>query len=272
MPRASAHLAVNARVSVSPHFLRSSPVFETLRTLVALDAPGIRLHGVITEATTLNNRPAWTVKLDQLPDQPFPLLATSLRFEGQRPATRRTAPERTAAPALAQQESPDYMDDAVALPGEMVPLEDEEEELDLCWQEGEFTVDRRVASPSEAFSGRVALHLPAKKYASPAMYFLRFLPEVHIQQVVLPAINEHASTVIPNFLAITYADYLLWIALLVIMTVVRVDDHRAYWNRSDLPNLMTINFTEYMSMERFDLITKMHIFCRPDAARYVTAV
>lgn len=68
MSPASPYLAVNARISVSPRFLRSSPVYESLRTTVSLDAPGIKLFGVITRPTTISDRPACLVKLDQLPE------------------------------------------------------------------------------------------------------------------------------------------------------------------------------------------------------------
>lgn len=93
-PLASPYLAINTWVSVALRFLQSAGVYETPRTVVTVDAPGIRFFGVITEATSIGDRSAWS-KLDQLPDQPIPLLPTSLRFEGRRPATRRPAPETT---------------------------------------------------------------------------------------------------------------------------------------------------------------------------------
>lgn len=132
-----------------------------------------------------------------------------------------------------------------------------------------MTVDTREAHPNEAFAGRTVLHIPAKEYASKTMYFLRFIPEVHIQEIILPATNQHASTIIPNFKAISYPECLLWIALWIIMTVIRLDNHAAYWQRGAMAGILAINFSKYMSMERFDTITKMHIFCRPDATRLV---
>lgn len=112
MSPASPYLAVNARISVSPRFLRSLPVYESFRTTVSLDAPGIKLFGVITGPTTINDRPAWLVKLDQLPDQEISLLPTSFRFEGRRSATRRPAPSVTPAPTV-EAEDPDFMDNAM---------------------------------------------------------------------------------------------------------------------------------------------------------------
>lgn len=101
------------RVSFTRRFLRSSSVFESSRRVVAVDAPGIKLFGVITGPTTINNQPAWLIRLDQLPDQEVALLPTSLRFEGQRSAARRPAAATTPAPVAEQIEDPDYIDDAV---------------------------------------------------------------------------------------------------------------------------------------------------------------
>ncbi|KAL1931894.1 hypothetical protein VTP01DRAFT_8950 [Rhizomucor pusillus] len=79
MPPALPLLAVNARVSVAPRYLRTTPVYELLRSLVVLDAPRIRLHSVILQETVLDGKPAWTVKLDQLLDLPVDLLGISQR-------------------------------------------------------------------------------------------------------------------------------------------------------------------------------------------------
>ena len=98
-------------------------------------------------------------------------------------------------------------------------LEDEEENIDLLWREGRVEVDTRMSRPHEAFQDSTSLHLPSKEYASPAKYFLRFLPETHIREVVIPTINEHALTVIPTFNRVTYDEYLVWIALFVMMTI-----------------------------------------------------
>ncbi|KAL1928019.1 hypothetical protein VTP01DRAFT_3424 [Rhizomucor pusillus] len=192
MPLASPYLAINARVSVAPRFLRSAGVYETLRTIVTMDIS--------------------------------------------RPISRsRPAPETTVAAAANQEEDPDYMEDAL-------DRAEENEELE-------------------------ELNSAAKEYASKTRYFLRFIPEVHIQEIILPATNQHASTIIPNFKAISYPECLLWIALWIIMTVIRLDNHAAYWQRGAMAGILAINFSKYMSMERFDTITKMHIFCRPDATR-----
>ncbi|KAL1934603.1 hypothetical protein VTP01DRAFT_6785 [Rhizomucor pusillus] len=241
-PPASPLLAVNARVSVAPRYSRTTPVCEPLRRLVALEAPRIRLHGVILQETILDGRPAWTVKLDRLPDQPFNLLGACLRFEGRRTPGRRAPAGNVSVAAESGEEDPDHMDDALPLLGE--PLPDQEEEMDLCWQEGEITIDVRIVKPNEAFQGRAQLHISAKEYASPAMYFLRFIPEIHIQEVVIPAFNEHAVSVMANFEPVTYSEYLVWISLFILMMTVRVDNYKTYWHEGPLASLLRIDFRQ----------------------------
>lgn len=239
--------------------------------MVALVAPGMALDGVIVGETTLNGRDAWLVKLNVLPDQPFAIVDTSLPYRGSRQPRAEAAPPRSpvlpSTPVQEESEDPDFLEDAVAEPGEPGPMEEEVEEgtIDRTWREGRVEVDCRAAQPSAAFRGSTVLHLSAKEYASPAQYFLRFLPETHIQDVVLNAINEHAASVISNFVPVTYAEYLVWIALFVIMTTVRIDDHAAYWHRGNYPFYMSINFSDYMTMESFNIRTKMHVFVEPSA-------
>ncbi|KAL1934518.1 hypothetical protein VTP01DRAFT_6700 [Rhizomucor pusillus] len=189
--------------------------------------------GNIVAESSLNGRAAWSVKLDQLPDQLVSLLGTSLRFEGGRPAARSAPRSVTSRQESVQDVTIDLMENALPVPGEFGPGDNEEEELDLCWREGEVTVDVRSASPAEAYRGHCILHLSAKEFAFAAQYFLHFIPEAHIQEVVLPAINEHAASISALSKPITYAEYLIWIALFVIMTAVRVEDHDIYWHRGE---------------------------------------
>lgn len=270
MPAPSMYLAVNARISVTPHFLRTTSVFGRLRELETLDAPRSRVFGTITEPTMVHGRPAWMIKLDLLPDRPFALLPGCLRYEG--PRERQVAPEETTAEENQQEEiteDPDLLEDAVAVPGELGPeiddAEAEIETIDATWIQSNVDVDARQSRPLEAFHGHTLFHLPSKEHASPAQYFLRFLPEDHIQDVVLPAINHHAASCMNNFEEITYDEYLIWIALFVIMTTANLQDRSSYWHEGDSPFVLNINFSSYMSMKRFNFITEMHVYIRPDA-------
>ena len=121
-----------------------------------------------------------------------------------------------------------------------------------------------MSRPNEAFQGRTTLHLPANENASPDQYFLRFLPESHIEDVVLPVVNQHAVVVLTNFEPITYEEYLVWVALFVIMTTVRMENGAAYWHQGNGPFVVSADFSTDMSMQRVNLITDMHVFVMPN--------
>ncbi|ORE07660.1 hypothetical protein BCV72DRAFT_241069 [Rhizopus microsporus var. microsporus] len=59
---------------------------------------------------------------------------------------------------------------------------------------------------------------------------------------------------------ITFHEYLMWIALLTVMTVVRHGDRKAYWRQGQPFFLMNVDFSQYMSFNRFSDIMKMHVF------------
>lgn len=154
------------------------------------------------------------------------------RQQREQPHPEATAPSSSALHSTIAQgssEGADFLDDAVAAPGELGPEEHEEkEELDLTWREGRIDIDCRTSQPFAAFRGNTVLHLSGKEYASPAQYFLRFLSETYIQEMVLNAINDYAASVLAIFMHVAYAEYLVWIALFIVMTTVRIDDHAAY--------------------------------------------
>lgn len=75
----------------------------------------------------------------------------------------------------------------------------------------EVHVDARLVAADASYSGAAKLHLARKEFASPYQYFLRFLPTEHISEVVIPAINEHAQSLKPDFVPVTYDEYLCWI-------------------------------------------------------------
>jgi hypothetical protein len=209
------------------------------------------------------------VRLDALLDSPVAFLATSLKYEGPRVTRPRQVSvlplpvSRASDEQVASMEDVDNLEDALDDLEESEGSEDEDE-VDLNWKEGQVEVDVRATDPDHAFKGKASLRLPSREYANPAKYFLRFLPETHIREVVITAINEHASEVLPTFQHVTYEEYLIWIALFLLV-IIRTDCHEAHWIQGNLAHLLAINFADYMSLDRFNTLTKMHIFARPDA-------
>lgn len=130
-----------------------------------------------------------------------------MKFEGQRPQ-RTTRVRQKQVTGVDDKGDPDLLDDAIQDP---LPEDEDSEEvvLDENWEEGDATIDERAANPRTAFRGvNLQINLNGFTCASPAKYFLHFLPCDHIQQVVLPALNYHASNNESNWIALDWAKYL----------------------------------------------------------------
>ncbi|KAG0177799.1 hypothetical protein DFQ28_004134, partial [Apophysomyces sp. BC1034] len=147
--------------------------------------------------------------------------------------------------------------------------QEEEEVVDATWVESAINVDVRLSNPASSYgrSDPYLLNFPGFATASPAAYFLHFLPVDHIQNVVIPAINEHARKQLLSWVDVNYVEYLTWIMLCLIMTVCKFTDRKAYWRKSACPYVLNIDFTEFMEMDRFDSIGQMHVFVAPDGQR-----
>jgi hypothetical protein len=102
------------------------------------------------------------------------------------------------------------------------------------------------------------------EYATPAQFFLHFLPCAHIQSVVIPAINLYAHQLDSAWIDLDWAEYLTWIMLLIIMTIVNCQDKKMYWRKSNSPYHINVDFTKFMTMERFNDISQLHVFVVPD--------
>ncbi|GAA5801961.1 hypothetical protein HPULCUR_007420 [Helicostylum pulchrum] len=86
------------------------------------------------------------------------------------------------------------------------------------WRMDHVTIDaRNISQTYKSFTSKI--NLSNKSTASPADYFLSFMPMDHIRDVVIPNLNIHASTVIHNWINITFTEYLAWMTLLMTMTI-----------------------------------------------------
>ncbi|ORE10367.1 hypothetical protein BCV72DRAFT_26222 [Rhizopus microsporus var. microsporus] len=142
--------------------------------------------------------------------------------------------------------------------------EDEEEEaIDLTssrgWNAGEACIDSRLGDSVEGFASlNSRLMMNNGKYASSLDYFLFFLPVDHFYSIIHNT-NLYARS-LGHWEDITFHEYLMWIALLTVMTVVRHGDRKAYWRQDQSFFLMNVDFSQYMSFNRFSDIMKMHVF------------
>lgn len=268
MPRLNPLICVGSDVSVVPKFLRDTG-FLNLVTGVDTNRQGCRFKGTVRDIYTKGGQQFGEIAFDAVPDNTYPLLLTCLKFEGQRPRPQR-APR--APRAIAQQPvdptdlgDPDLLDDAVEDPTSDDEEPEEEVILDENWEEGDVTVDERIANPRSAFRAvNPILSMNGYAFATPAKYFLHFLPCDHLKLVVLPALNHHASDNVSNWVAVDWPEYLTWLMLWIMMTVISCRDMDIYWRSGDCPYYLSEDFNDYMEKRRFKAILKWHVFCTPN--------
>ncbi|OBZ82421.1 hypothetical protein A0J61_09529 [Choanephora cucurbitarum] len=152
-------------------------------------------------------------------------------------------------------------------------LSEEEEEHEVVnttgtdgWRRSEVFIDSRL-SGGESFNREVTtISLKGALNVTPLDYFLFFLPLHHFSSII-GNINIHAARSATSWRKLTLNKYLMWIALLTVMTVIRHSDRKAYWRQGRRHFHFVINFSEYMSYQRFIDIMRMHTFEVPGLSR-----
>ncbi|KAK4518208.1 uncharacterized protein ATC70_001560 [Mucor velutinosus] len=124
---------------------------------------------------------------------------------------------------------------------------EEEEGIDLTsggWTEGQVFVNSRLRQSGSDFCSKSTLSMNYASVSSPLDYLLFFLPLDHFH-LIIGNTNVHARNMLDSWTDITFAEYLMWIALLTVMTVVKHGELKAYWKQGSSHFTMTIDFSEY---------------------------
>lgn len=192
MPRISKNLVSGARISVTRRYLRKDRITASKVPLsLNIDLPGTKLLGYLIRK--VNNRlpEHWEVQLDDIADHVAILPAGGLRYEGTviigSTSTQAETQNHVEVECLEDElhfESAEEFEENIEL-----LLEPNN---DTTWDRGGPYIDVRLASPQSSWSGSSTVHINNKQYASPRVYFERFLPIEHIQKIVIPAINSNA--------------------------------------------------------------------------------
>ena len=102
---------------------------------------------------------------------------------------------------------------------------------DTTWQLGGWKVDSRKAGGGQPYGSRISLALYDE--CSELEYLLHFLPVKYINEVMLPATNKFASVNQADFKAITYKEFLTFLAVMYAMEVYKLPERRMYWATED---------------------------------------
>ncbi|SAM00611.1 hypothetical protein [Absidia glauca] len=155
---------------------------------------------------------------------------TCLRYRGRTPSRRRqTQPQQ---PPNVEEEL-DLLEDAIQ---PFSSAESDDEVIDRNWEECNVTVDHRMAQPDSNYQFNE----------------------------VIRAINTYAQRMDSAWIDLDWAEYLTWIMLLIIITIVNCQDKKMYWRKSNSPYHINVGFTEFMTIQRFNDISQLHVFVVPD--------
>lgn len=265
MPPANLNLNVNVRVSVSKRFIRHNEAKNVLQGKYDWNTPGLSFVGRTIARSSVNDVFKYDVILDEVPGITLTLSQGCLKYLGpvENALPIIEAPQNATGVVLNE----DLLDDAIE------EEDEEEDEIDLTpsdgWTAGEVYVDARLNGFADGFaSSKARINLSNAQTASPLDYFLFFLPVFHFHRVIENT-NIHARKTIGSWADITLNEYLMWIALLTVMTVINHSDRKAYWKQGNSHFTMSIDFSEYMSYKRFNDILRMHVFEVPSREKQV---
>ncbi|OAD07539.1 hypothetical protein MUCCIDRAFT_104474 [Mucor lusitanicus CBS 277.49] len=167
------------------------------------------------------------------PDATYLLLLTCLKYDGPRP-------RRAASPVVAVNvvEEPNLLDDAIQEADSDDSLDETSSPtiVDEYRTLGDISVDERAANPRSAFRNvNPTLNMKDAAFATPAKYFLHFLPVDHLRDVVIPAINREAISQEPSWTPLDWNEYLTWVMLWIKMTIIACRDKSICWRKSSCP-------------------------------------
>ena len=83
-------------------------------------------------------------------------------------------------------------------------------------------------------------------------YFLMYLPNRYINEVVLPRTNAKAKEYNEDYEDFTYSDFIKVLGLFYMMEVVRLPTRRMYWSKEKDGLLPAFEFGKIMSLNRFE--------------------
>jgi hypothetical protein len=266
MPQTSNKLDVNVIVSVSKRFITDNVVKSMLLERHDWNTPKLSFRGKTIAQSEVNGKVMYDVSLDEVPGIIIKVSRGSLKYVG--PITSSSATEEPENVAVDSGETEDLLEDAI-----QGDEQEEEEEVDLTpsdgWVTGEVYIDARRGGAASGY-GLEKAYLKTNNSStlmSPLDYFLFFLPLDHFRQIIENT-NAYARS-LGYWADITFNEYLMWIALLTVMTVVKHSDKKAYWKQGSSNFYMNIDFNKYMSFKRFTDIIKMQVLEVPSKEKQV---
>ncbi|CAG8841967.1 30657_t:CDS:2, partial [Gigaspora margarita] len=124
--------------------------------------------------------------------------------------------------------------------------------------------DDNESSSEEEDSDNADINISSIGQASPYEFLCRYLPINYIRQNVINSINIRGRE-IPNWIDVTFREYMSWLGLWVLISAFPVADRHFYWRTmQELTKPMTLfNFQCWISLAQFEQIISYHTLEMP---------
>ncbi|CAG8597486.1 5246_t:CDS:2, partial [Scutellospora calospora] len=241
MPRISSKIIIGERVSCKATALPKDIITLHLQQSNE-NLKNLRLYGLVVGALTGTRQKKIQIKFDNIGDGNLvvDVLAGNLRYEKQ---TSEVAEQSTVQIELSESsesslDEEDYSSDI--------------SEVDLTttprWNEQPITIDQRAVNST--YNQPCKINIPSVSLASPYTIFSRYLPMNYIEQNIIHSINLLGRKN-SNWVDVTINEYITWLGLWVLMSVVPVSDRRYYWRtQENTQPLLPFNFQRWMASLR----------------------
>lgn len=107
----------------------------------------------------------------------------------------------------------------------------EEVEQDKELTRGGWTIDPRERGRNRSYGPR--LNMDSLSDFAELDFFLHFLPQVYMREVMIPSTNRHAGQSDNTFRELTFSELLHFFGLLYSMESYQLPERRMYWREDD---------------------------------------
>ncbi|CAG8710339.1 37727_t:CDS:2, partial [Gigaspora margarita] len=234
MPRISSKITIGGRVSFKASALPNQIVSQHVNCRG--NWKNQRFYGIVIGELNEGGRLKYQVDVESFENTVVDVLAGNLQYEKPNTLANRGMPSN---------------DELLTVPTECF------DNSEKTWKKQFINVDQHEIHPS--YSQECSVNIEFIRLASPFKLLCRYLLLNYIRQHVINSINIRGRQS-PNWVDVSFGEYMRWLGLWVLMSAFPVADHRFYWRTTvELTKpMIPFNFQRWMPLARFEQIVLYH--------------
>ncbi|CAG8731835.1 44521_t:CDS:2, partial [Gigaspora margarita] len=246
---------VSCKVTVLPKDIISQYIQQSDESL-----KNLCLYGwVMGESTEVAH--TFQVKFDEVGDGNLVvnIRGRNLHYEKQVPLNNKVAETLTT-----QQNLPEYSENSSEeedSAGDVNDISEVDLTTTVKWQEQSVKIDQCAIHPT--YSHACKINIVSINLASPYTIFCQYLPMNYIEQNIIKSINL-CGRKNSNWVDMNINEYVTWLGLWVLMSIIPMSDCYFYWKTQDTHSLLPFNFQYWISILQFEQIVSHHTLMMPN--------